>query len=268
MSTIQKLIIEIPNLDEETDEQIAEELFEETVVGVVKDFDSKIEEIKEVIEEVIQEVIQEVVEEIKVEEPIIIEEEIKELVEEIKELVEEIKVVEEVIEEIKVQEPIIVEVKEIKEELKEDIEEIKKTFIELLSEYINTIDDLDIEIKNIFLSMINNHPEYFNNFEKIMNIIISNKKVNNNNIPNFILLIEHLYEILYILKIKKEKLVNLTGIILKFLINCIILERKIENIELLEHLNTLIDSCINLISLSKVVKKNINDTQNKGCSIS
>ena len=220
MSTIQKLIIEIPNLDEETDEQIAEELFEETVVGVVKDFDSKIE------------------------------------------------VVEEVIEEIKVQEPIIVEVKEIKEELKEDIEEIKKTFIELLSEYINTIDDLDIEIKNIFLSMINNHPEYFNNFEKIMNIIISNKKVNNNNIPNFILLIEHLYEILYILKIKKEKLVNLTGIILKFLINCIILERKIENIELLEHLNTLIDSCINLIILSKVVKKNINDTQNKGCSIS
>ena len=165
----------------------------------------------------------------------------------------------------------LIEPNKVIEEIKEEIkEEIIKSFTDLLIEKLNNESlkdtlkiNIDSETKNIILSIIKNNPEYFSDIEKLTGTIVADGKVDSNDIPNIIILIEKLYESLSMLKdvkIQKGKIVEFCSSILKFLIHYMVAEKKIEinsDVEsmFLEQFDKLIDSCMNLITLAKMVKK-------------
>ena len=161
----------------------------------------------------------------------------------------------------------LIEPNKVIEEIKE---EIIKSFTDLLIEKLNNESlkdtlkiNIDSETKNIIFSIIKNNPEYFSDIEKLTGTIVADGKVDSNDIPNIIILIEKLYESLSMLKdvkIQKGKIVEFCSSILKFLIHYMVAERKIEinsDVEsmFLEQFDKLIDSCMNLITLAKMVKK-------------
>lgn len=120
------------------------------------------------------------------------------------------------------------------------------------------------DIREVLYKLIYFSPEFLNEIDKLANEIIKDNKIDSNDIPNLILLIKKLYELIYKLKDIKfddAKKVEICSSILKFLIRFLIEERKVniksENKEIiLELIDTLIDSCISLIHFSGNIKKN------------
>ena len=120
------------------------------------------------------------------------------------------------------------------------------------------------DITEVLYKLIYFSPEFLNEIDKLANEIIKDNKIDSNDIPNLILLIKKLYELIYKLKDIKfddAKKVEICSSILKFLIRFLIEERKVniksENKEIiLELIDTLIDSCISLIHFSGNIKKN------------
>ena len=150
---------------------------------------------------------------------------------------------------------------------------VEETFVEIITKLL-----LNEELKNkytIILSNINidiiskiisQSPYLFNEFEKSIKEIIKDGKINSSDIPQLIILVQQIYKSLYNLKnlnLDSNKRTELTSNIFKFLILILIKERKIiidENNEenFLKVTYLLIDSCISLLSFSKIIKT-------KGC---
>ena len=150
---------------------------------------------------------------------------------------------------------------------------VEETFVEIITKLL-----LNEELKNkytIILSNINidiiskiisQSPYLFNEFEKSIKEIIKDGKINSSDIPQLIILVQQIYQSLYNLKnlkLDSNKRTELTSNIFKFLILILIKERKIiidENNEenFLKVTYLLIDSCISLLSFSKIIKT-------KGC---
>ena len=148
------------------------------------------------------------------------------------------------------------------EELKESIiiDEVVKTFSQKLEILLNSSFQEKYEIKlnpeiiTLLLNILKSNFEYFNSSEGLILGIIKDNKINIDDTPNILLLLKNLYEILYKLK---NKDINNSVIILKFIINVIIVNNIInkEDIDKLSlTINTIIDTSSQLISIRKILK--------------
>jgi len=124
--------------------------------------------------------------------------------------------------------------------------------------------ELNDDTTSVLYKLIYFSPDFLNEIDKLVNEIIKDNKIDSNDIPNLILLIKKLYELIHRLKeinFDDAKKVEICSTILKFLVRFLVEERKVninnENKELvLELIDTLIDSCISLIHFSDNIKIN------------
>jgi len=167
-------------------------------------------------------------------------------------------------------EPLLDEVSlltEIKEDIKEKIQEkidevitiqVPKNLIELVKEEIKQKTHiLNKEYIDILNSLVNKSPNLLNDIEKAMFEIMKDGKIDSNDIPYLITIIQKLYEFMFSLKIGKittEKRAAICAEIIKFIVHVLIKERRIKvdpnkQDVFLSQFNTLMDSCISLLSL-------------------
>jgi hypothetical protein len=174
-------------------------------------------------------------------------------------------------------EPLLDEVSlltEIKEDIKEKIQEkidevitiqVPKNLIELVKEEIKQKTHiLNKEYIDILNSLVNKSPNLLNDIEKAMFEIMKDGKIDSNDIPYLITIVQKLYEFMFSLKIEKistEKRAAICAEIIKFIVHVLIKERRIKidpskQDVFLSQFNTLMDSCISLLSLqSSLISK-------------
>ena len=179
-------------------------------------------------------------------------------------------------------EPLLDEVSiltEIKEEIKEKIDEVKEKIDKVIAIQIpkNLVDLVKEEIKqkthilnkeyiDILNSLVSISPNLLNDIEKAMFEIMKDGKIDSNDIPFLITIIQKLYEFMFSLKIEKistEKRSAICAEIIKFIVHVLIKERRIKvdpskQDAFLIQFNTLMDSCVSLLSLQS-------ELLSKGC---
>ena len=157
----------------------------------------------------------------------------------------------------------ILDPNQIKEEIKEKINEVISVQIP-----VNLVDLVKEEIKqkthilnkeyiDILNSLVGKSPKLLNDIEKSMFEIMKDGKIDSNDIPYLITIIQKLYEFLFSLKIKNmqtEKRAAICAEIIKFIVHVLIKERRIKvdpnkQDVFLSQFNALMDSCISLLSL-------------------
>jgi len=163
---------------------------------------------------------------------------------------------------------IITEIKEqIKEEIKEKIDsvitiQIPKNLVELVKEEIKQKTHiLNKEYIDILNSLVNKSPNLLNDIEKAMFEIMKDGKIDSNDIPYLITIIQKLYEFMFSLKIEKlstEKRSAICAEIIKFIVHVLIKERRIKvdpskQDAFLSQFNALMDSCVSLLSLQSTL---------------
>jgi hypothetical protein len=190
--------------------------------------------------------------------------------------------------EVKDQEPVEEEKKEVEEEQKtveEPVEEEKKeveeplnlaslTVTELITKVLVTDElknklsiKLNKEAHDVIAKLLFNSPECFNEIDLTLSQIIKDNKIDSNDIPNLLILIQKIYELVYKLKtvkLDKKQRIEISASILKFVIHTLVEERKIkidesEKVLVLALVDKLIDSCISLLDLTLV------QLSKKGC---
>jgi len=179
---------------------------------------------------------------------------------------------------------IIQETKDIINTINVDIDTLKKaddikTFVQTLKLILSTsaFQDkynvkLNPEIMSTLNEILNINPNYFNSVETLFLEIINNKVINPANIPEIIILVKKLYEILYNINIKDVKegvCINTCVTIFKFIVNVLIIDNIEDNEEsalLIFTIDTVINSCAELITIRKVLK-NINSSKLFSCLI-
>ena len=177
-------------------------------------------------------------------------------------------------------EPLLDEVSiltEIKEEIKEKIDEVKEKIDKVIAIQIpkNLIDLVKEEIKqkthilnkeyiDILNSLVSISPNLLNDIEKAMFEIMKDGKIDSNDIPYLITIIQKLYEFMFSLKIEKistEKRSAICAEVIKFIVHVLIKERRIKvepskQDAFLNQFNALMDSCVSLLSLqSELISK-------------
>ena len=167
-------------------------------------------------------------------------------------------------------EPLLDEVSiltEIKEEIKEKIDEViaiqvPKNLIELVKEEIKQKTHiLNKEYIDILNSLVSISPNLLNDIEKAMFEIMKDGKIDSNDIPYLITIIQKLYEFMFSLKIEKlstEKRSAICAEIIKFIVHVLIKERRIKvdpskQDAFLSQFNALMDSCVSLLSLQSTL---------------
>ena len=161
----------------------------------------------------------------------------------------------------------------VSETIKEDVtkvaELISKTFSELLLDVIksgNLNKDIKIvlskEATDILIKIIGLNNRFLYDVEKCLSELVKDGKIDSSDLPNLILLIQKLYEIVYVVKdinldVSKRSLI--CGDIIKFIFHYLIVDRRIKisddiKSKFLEQFDKLIDSCVGLLSFSKSIK--------------
>jgi hypothetical protein len=154
-------------------------------------------------------------------------------------------------------------IEEIKEEIREKIDEviavqIPVNLVDLVKEEIKQKTHiLNKEYIDILNSLVGKSPKLLNDIEKAMFEIMKDGKIDSNDIPFLITIIQKLYEFLFSLKIKNmstEKRAAICAEIIKFIVHVLIKERRIKvdpnkQEAFLSQFNALMDSCISLLSL-------------------
>jgi hypothetical protein len=158
------------------------------------------------------------------------------------------------------------------------VEVLEKTFKDVIEQSLTSLIirndllkiklDLNPELIDIIKKILSVSPECFNDLEKAFGEIIKDGKIDSKDIPQFIIVVQKIYQVIYNLKDKKidsKKRSQITADIFKFLIFLLVLEKKIkidEEPEKIQEFYTqvgiLIDSCIGLLSFPKSLKT-------KGC---
>ena len=112
---------------------------------------------------------------------------------------------------------------------------------------------LNPELIHMLSTLISEHKEYFVSIEDTFVEIVKDNKINASDVPNLILLILNLYALICSTKLNKSPIES-CRVMLKFIFNVIVKEKivKVDNEEeLLTCLNTLVDSCIELVIFQK-----------------
>jgi len=180
----------------------------------------------------------------------------------------EVKVEEVKVEEVKVEE---VKVEEVK------VEELEEVFLDLSDKTLSEIITLYNKNKNYYVKkgiqikheeidilekIISKTPLLLDEIEKSVLNVIKNNNINTDDFPEFVIIVQILYERLDNLKdirIDNNKLADVCSTILKILLHTLVEERKIniedENkTEFLSKLDKLIDSCVNLIKFPNILQ--------------
>jgi hypothetical protein len=122
------------------------------------------------------------------------------------------------------------------------------------------------ETERIINNIISLSPNTLIDIEKAAIEIINDGKIDSKDIPNLVIIIQSIYKFIYSLKSVKldnKKRADVTASIFKYILHLLVLERKIKieedkQAEFFKQTDLVIDSCISLLSYSKVLK-------NKGC---
>ena len=118
------------------------------------------------------------------------------------------------------------------------------------------------ELNQIISKLLSLTPNSFNEIEIAVLEIIKDNKINTKDIPQFIIIVQKIYEIIYSIKdtkIDSKKCAIFTASCLKYIIHLLVLERKIKidndkQEQFLGEIDALIDACINLINFSGSIK--------------
>ena len=159
------------------------------------------------------------------------------------------------------------------EETKTDVAELKvvdtnlevKMILETLVAYeskrkLNI--QLDEKTQAIINKVLKISPGFLNEIETVFIEIVKDNKIDSNDIPNLIVLVQKLYELIYKAKdirLDSEKTAKACGTVLKFTVHKLVEERKIKIDEANQDAffaltDKLIDSCVSLLSFPKLVK--------------
>lgn len=154
-------------------------------------------------------------------------------------------------------------IEEVKMEIREKIDEvitvkIPVNLVDLVKEEIKQKTHiLNKEYIDILNSLVYNSPHLLNDIEKAMFEIMKDGKIDSNDIPYLITIIQKLYEFLFSLKIKNmstEKRASICAEVIKFVVMVLIKERRIKvdaskQEIFIGQFNALMDSCVTLLSL-------------------
>lgn len=117
---------------------------------------------------------------------------------------------------------------------------------------------LSDELISILKKILSKTPNWFNETEKIISEIIIDDKIDSNDLPKLIDVIQKIYHIIYDLKTEPKIRSNATAQVIKFVMHLFIIERMdIEEDKknmLLVNCDSLIDACVRLISFPKEIK--------------
>jgi len=159
---------------------------------------------------------------------------------------------------------IVNEIKEeIEQEIKEKIDEVitvkvPMNLVDLVKEEIKQKTHiLNKEYIDILNSLVGKSPKLLNDIEHAMFEITKDGKIDSNDIPFLITIIQKLYEFMFSLKIGKmptEKRAAICAEIIKFVVVVLIKERRIKvdinkQDVFIAQINALMDSCVSLLSL-------------------
>lgn len=125
--------------------------------------------------------------------------------------------------------------------------------------YSIIINDENIAIINKIISLT---PNTFNDIETSVKEIIKDGKINTSDIPQLIILVQRIYQVIYELKNTKFdaiKRAEISSKVLKFIIHVLVEERKIkiqkeDEEKFFKETDILIDSCVSLLSFPKSIK--------------
>ena len=142
--------------------------------------------------------------------------------------------------------------------------EVKTLLNLLVSEEIRKkvnikLDDNAIKVIN---KVLIKSPDFLKDIENAFVEIVKDNKIDSSDFPNFIVLVKKLYELIYKakdIKLNSTKTAEVCGTVLKFIIYVLVEEKKIKldedkKITFLVLTKILIDSCISLLSFSKILK--------------
>ena len=121
---------------------------------------------------------------------------------------------------------------------------------------------LDEKTQSIINKVLKFSPGVLTEIELVFIEIVKDNKIDSADIPNFIVLVQKLYELIYKAKdihLDSEKTAEVCGTILTFIVRKLVEERKIkidEENKVVFFLLTdkLIDSCVSLLKFPKLVK--------------
>jgi hypothetical protein len=121
---------------------------------------------------------------------------------------------------------------------------------------------LSDKMKGIITTLIETNPTLFKEFNTTLLNIIKDSKIDTADIPEFVILLQKVYEIVYVSKqinVSKEELADSCGIISKFVVHALIEKDyiKMDNerkIIVLSEIDNIIDVCVSLIKVSKTLK--------------
>ena len=152
----------------------------------------------------------------------------------------------------------------------------EKTFIDLIKSCADSEEfkkklsfEIPKDVFNIINFIISLTPNTLNDIEKAVREIIKDNKVGSKDIPQFIVIVQRIHQIVYeirynkVYKVYSKERGQLTAFVFKFLIHVLVLEKKIQidealQEEFLNDFNFLIDSCVSLLVFGKQIKR-------KGC---
>jgi hypothetical protein len=147
----------------------------------------------------------------------------------------------------------------------------ERTFIDLLKIAISNEGDIgnniSIKLTPSMLELINNiitiSPGSLSDIEKSVQNIVKDGKIETNDVPGLIVIIQSLYRLIYSFKNTKlngKLRAEATSTTLKFIIHLLVLERKIvieneKQSEFLKTIGILIDNCVELLILQNTIKQ-------------
>jgi hypothetical protein len=241
---VEEPVIVEPIVEEPVIEPIVEPIVETIVEPVIVEpiVETIVEPIVEtIVEPVIENVEQPVIETIieKVEEPVIEEPVIEEFV------------IVDIIEEPIIEETLTTIILNIIKNFNEKKEESVINYFYKIGIHINQ-DTLDLTQK-----IMDNTPSLLVDIEKSFREIIKDNKIDTNDIPEFILILQIIYERIHNFQINQIKRSELCASILKFIIHVLVEEKKIIHDEVkndfLIQIDKLIDSCVSLLNFSNIL---------------
>ena len=142
----------------------------------------------------------------------------------------------------------------------------EKTLLILVNESLSSEEiknKLSIKLTSQDISFISKiislTPDALNDVEKALNDIIKDGKIDSKDIPQFIVIIQRIYQIIYNFKLDSKKCMEMTSTILKYIVHLLVLERNIkvnneQQPEFLKESDALIDACVGLLSFPKSIK--------------
>ena len=199
---------------------------------------------------------EEVIEHVKVEEGVV---KVEEGVVKVEEGV--VKVEEEVV---KVEEGVVKVEEELPDFTNKSITEVFLYIMKKHMEEENNSSKLGIQLskEEIINKIINKTPSFLSEIEKSVSEVIKDNKIDTNDIPEFVIIVQILYERLYNLKeivLDSNKRAETCAVILKFIVHTLVEERKIvieddKKDAFLTQFDKLIDSCVSLLKFQEVLK--------------